>query len=469
MTPYRNSQISCGSVAPHALRWAIASGALAVVYHRIFDENEKLTSGVVLELGGMADYEKIGWSLFTMILGFLTALRAQLAYNRYWEGITLVERACGVWLNGCSNLIAFCSASPENQKEVQAFQYLLSRLMSLLVCYSMCDISQLDRECFPHLDLAHISLESLQHLEGTSARRNIVLQWVQRLVVEKSRSGIIDIAPPILSRVFQEFSIGYVHMIDANKITTVPFPFHLAQLTWVMLAFYCLLPLPMFCAIGLHEPKACGMAFLVSFVFWYLHYAALRTERPFGNALSDLPLEEVNHRFNSVLQRLLEPASQETPSLVPTASRIAPTPEMGRRFTSTTDNSDAVKKAASIPQMVSSALLGRWWPQSSISPAPMATRMASLDSYPRMYSDGSTDGKVYRRQGCQFMIGEGATETDCDLVEHGVASSTSVAWPPPESSSVAFGGSQSPTIFESEARRGAVEIGQPEGDDGIDI
>lgn len=40
--------------------------------------------------------------------------------------------------------------------------------------------------------------------------------------MEGSRSGVVDIAPPILSRVFQEFSIGIVHCIDARKIALVP-------------------------------------------------------------------------------------------------------------------------------------------------------------------------------------------------------------------------------------------------------
>lgn len=53
--------------------------------------------------------------MFTFILGFLVVFRARLSYSRYWEGITLVEQACGVWLNGCSNLFAFCSTAPEKQ------------------------------------------------------------------------------------------------------------------------------------------------------------------------------------------------------------------------------------------------------------------------------------------------------------------------------------------------------------------
>lgn len=49
---------------------------------------------------------------------------------------------------------------------MQEFQYLLSRLASLLVCYSMCDISSLDRSRFPHLDTKFMDPSSLEYLEA---------------------------------------------------------------------------------------------------------------------------------------------------------------------------------------------------------------------------------------------------------------------------------------------------------------
>lgn len=37
---------------------------------------------------------------------------------------------------------------------------------------------------------------------------NVLLQWVQRLIVENSRNGVLDIPAPILSRVFQDYDSG---------------------------------------------------------------------------------------------------------------------------------------------------------------------------------------------------------------------------------------------------------------------
>lgn len=45
-----------------------------------------------------APAESTAFALFMSILGWLVMFRAQLSYSRYLEGLTHVERACGVWL-----------------------------------------------------------------------------------------------------------------------------------------------------------------------------------------------------------------------------------------------------------------------------------------------------------------------------------------------------------------------------------
>lgn len=46
-----------------------------------------------------------------------------------------------------------------------SFQYVLSRMMSLLLCISMCDVSELDHNYFKHLDLENIDAENLMYLD----------------------------------------------------------------------------------------------------------------------------------------------------------------------------------------------------------------------------------------------------------------------------------------------------------------
>jgi len=301
-----------GSVAPKSVRWAAPCAIFAVIVHKTLHDWTDWGSNLEPPLSS----DSTMWTLFSSILGFLVVFRAQLSYARYWEGITLIERACAVWMNGVSNLFAFCSADPNKAEAVEEFQYLASRLMSLLVCNSMHEVSRRDVHHFPHLDLGGIDQDCLDYLNTVSGKAIVVLQWLQRLVVEKKRAGIIDIEPPILSRVFQEFSIGIVHFIDARKLTDVPFPFQFAQMVVIMLAFFSTLPVPLICAIGVRNaPKAGIYTFLIVFVFWSVHYIAVEIEHPFGEDANDLPLEVLNRRFNKVLLRLLETKAQTVPPL----------------------------------------------------------------------------------------------------------------------------------------------------------
>lgn len=317
-----------GSVAPLALRWAVPCACLATLYrvaiHFLYD-GEALSSDPISTIS-MA--ETSAWTVFTSILGFLIVFRAQLAYQRYWEGLSLAERACGAWLNSFSSVIAFCSNAPEKRSAVLRFQLILSRMMSLLLCISMCEVSELDHTHFMHLDLNSVDLDpqSLAHLDAIddpTAKQKVVLQWIQRLIVDHSRNGVLDIAPPILTRAFQELTIGHTHFIDANKVTAVPFPFAFAQMVWLMLVFFSLVVVPGICAFCLSADKAAFYTFIILFPYWSIHFIAVEIEMPFGGDPNDLPLEEINSRFNETLVVLLHPGAQKTPMSEPAPAPAA--------------------------------------------------------------------------------------------------------------------------------------------------
>lgn len=72
----------------------------------------------------------------------------------------------------------------------------------------------------------------------------------------------------------------------------VPFPFVFAQMVWVLLAFFSVVPVPFMCALGLDESRAAGYTCVVVFVFWAAHRTAVELEMPFGTDANDLPLDE---------------------------------------------------------------------------------------------------------------------------------------------------------------------------------
>lgn len=62
--------------------------------------------------------------------------------------------------------------------------------------------------------------------------------------------------------------------------------------------------------------KAGGYTFVIIFSFWAIHHTALEIEQPFDGDLNDVPLEQISHKFNKTLQRLLEMKAQEGPRLL---------------------------------------------------------------------------------------------------------------------------------------------------------
>ena len=76
--------------------------------------------------------------------------------------------------------------------------------MSLLYCTALQQVAILDDEAFEIIGIDGLSDESLMYLADAPEKTLVILQWVQRLIVQSAEAGIITAPPPILSRVYQE-------------------------------------------------------------------------------------------------------------------------------------------------------------------------------------------------------------------------------------------------------------------------
>lgn len=301
-----------GSVLPRVIRFSLPSFLVTLVvkannyrmygsFHEVWDAPHNVIT--------------MAWSMFTVCLGFLIVFRANLAYSRYWEGSTLIEQARGSWINAVSNLIAFCNPEEARRGDTRRFQHLLVRLMSLLFAKSLTDVADDPRIKFSVLDQTGMDKEGLIYLEAQTRKREIVLQWIQRLVVDGERSGVLKIAPPILSRVFQELSNGIVHMNDARKITIVPFPFPFAQVTFVMVGLLSYVAIPMVCGFYLTLWTSAFYSITISAVYWVCYHIALEIEMPFGLEPNQLPVDQFQNELNTTLLALIDARSQRPPQL----------------------------------------------------------------------------------------------------------------------------------------------------------
>lgn len=297
-----------GSVFPRASVPGLLACVVSVSLHYVLRMNPKTLSSF-----GAGDASANVLGGFSFILGFLIVFRSQQAYSRWWEGGTLLQQLRGEWFNSFSCLIAFCNSATEKKQTVKEFQHQLVRLFSLLYGCALQQVASMDERKFELIDCEGFDYKSLKYLQDSYDRCEITLQWIQRLIVESDEKGVVKIAPPILSRVFNELGNGIVNLNNARKITDFPIPFHLAQMITIMLMGHTIFT-AFICAVSVDTEAWAGIiSFLVVFSYWAVYYMALEMEMPFGDDLNDLPLHEMQRDMNKSLMALLDKEAQEVP------------------------------------------------------------------------------------------------------------------------------------------------------------
>lgn len=164
-----------GSVFPKAATWAVPAGVVAwaavFLFYETFDMKHPQNANLLLGL----------WTSLTGMLGFLLVFRTQQAYARYTEGAHLLRNTRTHWFNAASSLIAFCCRRDEEAAiDVEKFQHLIVRLLSLLNCISLQMIADTDSEVFCVISLEGISSESIDFLLSKTERNQrceIIIQW----------------------------------------------------------------------------------------------------------------------------------------------------------------------------------------------------------------------------------------------------------------------------------------------------
>jgi len=306
-----------GSVFQKAFTVALPSAVLAIVLQFLLKGE---LGGELTELGEKLRNQMDGmntiWSGYTTVLGFLIVFRNNQAYTRFWEGATLINQVRGEWFNAVSCLIAFCSRDAARQDDVRYFQYSLVRLASILYCFALQQICALDDDALEILKIDTMDTNSAELLTEANDKCEVVVQWIQRFIVESSDSKVIDIPPPILTRAFQELSRGIVNLNNVRKISEIPFPFPYAQTLTVMLLVHWLVT-PMMAAAAIDSSWWAGiMCFLSVASFWSLYYIALEIDQPFGEDKNDLPIREMQKDFNRSILVLLDERTQAVPSFL---------------------------------------------------------------------------------------------------------------------------------------------------------
>jgi len=296
-----------GSVIQHAAKWSVPYAIIAVVGGiSIRQFPEWRTWLADMDLSDMLKD-------FSFILGFLVVFRSRYAYARWWEGGTLLQQLRGEWFNAFSSLLAFCNNNPKMQADVELFQRKLAAMISLLFANALEQVSTMEDNSFQLIGIEGFDVSVLDFLNKSHDSCEVVLQWVQRLIVEANTQDIIKIAPPILARVYNQLANGLVKLNNARKIKQFPIPFPLAQMVVFMMVLHTNMT-ALTIALTIESP---AFAFLLTFavvtVFWCIHYFAVEIEQPYGDDPNDLPLHDMMVDMNQSLLAMMPSIARSPP------------------------------------------------------------------------------------------------------------------------------------------------------------
>lgn len=304
-----------GSLAPRSLCMAVPNAIITFIiatWLKEYDDDWVIHKDWVGELENTTDAAQKFMATFSAVMLFILYNRSRTSYNRWWEGGTLLQKTRGEWFNAFSSIMAFTSTKPELQAQVASYTHLLARLMSLLMCCGLQQVSPHRDRPFEIINLDGIEPASMEFLNSAPDKVEILLQWIQRSMVLHMQTGVLPTAPPILSRAFQEVSRGIVNLQNARKIADFPYPYPLAQVSMILQIIHWTLT-PFAASLAVPRAWAVFMSFSSIFTLWCIHFNALDLEFPFGTRVNDLPMHEMQQEWNKSVCTLLCKRAQRPP------------------------------------------------------------------------------------------------------------------------------------------------------------
>ncbi|CAE7213067.1 unnamed protein product [Symbiodinium sp. CCMP2592] len=299
-----------GSVAPKALLLALPSLLFTILLYFVDRDIslEKISIGDVTV-----------WSGLTVTLSILIGFRTQQALDRFWEGTSLLHQMRGEYFDSVSCLVSFSQSALEAKPaEVLQFRQTLVRLVSHMHESALDEIAGC-RDRFATIDKRSLDDETLRFTATCQDKygwnRVLSLQhMIQVLITHHIHTGVLNIPPPILSRVYQTLSRGLVNLLNAVKIKDTSFPFPWAQMITCLLAVHTVYTPFIIVSITTSLYWALPVSFVPIFGMIALNLVASELEMPFGTDENDLPLHHFQREMNQSLLLLLHERSDHIPS-----------------------------------------------------------------------------------------------------------------------------------------------------------
>jgi len=309
-----------GSVFPRSLLFALPAAALAALLVQVRAQAPELAEELDRLLSIGAAQQSQLWTAAVGVLSALITFRVNLAMARFWEGTSLLHQMRGEWFDSVSCCVTFSSASlSKRREETLNFRHTIVRLMSLCHGSALADIGgTIPDECLT-IDSKGLNEETRSHLkdcmEEDFKQVEAILHMIQSLVTANLQTGVLKIPPPILSRVYQTLSRGFVNLLNAKKIADTRFPFPLVQVISFLLLLNLVLTPVMTSALFTKAWMAAFFAFLPIFGLCCMNLICAELENPFGSDPNDLPLDYFQAEMNNCLILLLHDSADLVPSV----------------------------------------------------------------------------------------------------------------------------------------------------------
>lgn len=300
-----------GSVFPAAAKFACFPAIMAFMIRLIC-----MIQGIEYDMDELRSL----YGSFIFVLGFVVVFRTGQAYNRYWDGTNLLRQMRTEWHDAAAQVSVFCMTSDKSPEEKTNFCRCIVSLFSLLHCLAlqqvtdMSDIDQLEVIDLEFFD-SHL-LHSLEEFHTPLEKAEVVLQWIQRVILEGIKKGYIATPPPIVSRSFQEINAGMVCLSKLQCITDNPFPFPYAQMISTLLVFHWMLSPILVGMISIHALWCSIFCFISVFGLCSLNLIAQEIENPFGDDENDLCCDEAQVSMNEALLMLLSTPAKSFPDFI---------------------------------------------------------------------------------------------------------------------------------------------------------
>lgn len=315
-----------GSVVPQAARIAFSTAIVSCILEWIQGEQlrGRLSFLPVTIPSGNGDWmiEPIIWGGLMSMVTFFLIFRTSIAYGRFWDGATSTMSMSSEWYDACSSLCAFTRYSKADPVAISRFKHLIVRLFSALHALALAEI-----EDGPHtetgsrslgmelIDIQGLDEMTLRSLHSTDQRTQLVLHWLQGAITDALTAGILNIPPPLLTRVFQELSNGLMAFNQALKVADIPFPFPYAQICSIVLCFIWIAT-PVVVTHWVDSVQLSAVcSFTQVFVLYAINSIAGELENPFGDDENDLCFVDMQKRMNSNLVLLLSDQATVSPTL----------------------------------------------------------------------------------------------------------------------------------------------------------